>query len=261
MVNANEINFDIDYNECNTFEYIGDAKNEPHYDLDKRNNEIVGNDVLLTVLTHGLGGDASHWSKASDEAQTDSDSKDLFGYEKDSLVDKLCDALEYKANVLYCSINENRLISTIKTAEFGCKGGDNYHTIMVFETKQTFDSNEYVYSQFDYAVSKAVYDIKLKYGKLPKINLIGHSRGGLINLLYAMDHPFMVNQIFSMGTPYVGSSTAELDIKYNLGIGIGETDKGGDEGERDIIDSTLYNSYMNRWNNMPKDIFIIRLIS
>ena len=220
---------------------MGNNENKAHYDLANRNDEIVGEDVLLTVLTHGLGGNASHWS---------SNSNDEFDYEQYSLIDSLAKSLDYKVNIIKFTINKMNITNIddyICTSKFGCEGGDNYHTIMVFETKQTFNSNDYVYSQFDYAVSKAVYDIKQTYGKLPKINLIGHSRGGLINLLYAMDHPYMVNQIFSIGTPYTGSSTAKIDVDYmDCEIGSGNACQ---DGEKDIIDSDLYNSYMTRWND------------
>ena len=65
LINAKENDFN--YNECNTFNYMGNNENKAHYDLANRNDEIVGEDVLLTVLTHGLGGNASHWSSNSND--------------------------------------------------------------------------------------------------------------------------------------------------------------------------------------------------
>ena len=57
-------------------------------------------------------------------------------------------------------------------------------------------------------LSKIVYDVKeLNGGILPKVNLIGHSRGGLTNLQYALDHPDLVDSLISIGTPYFGTTT------------------------------------------------------
>ena len=62
-------------------------------------------------------------------------------------------------------------------------------------------------------LSKIVYDVKfLNGGELPKINLIGHSRGGLTNLQYALDHPDLVAGLYSMGTPYFGTDTGSTDV-------------------------------------------------
>jgi pimeloyl-ACP methyl ester carboxylesterase len=43
-----------------------------------------------------------------------------------------------------------------------------------------------------------------------KINLIGHSMGGLISRKYANDHPGIVNNIFAIQTPHTGSPLATL---------------------------------------------------
>ena len=43
LVNAQE-GENLNYSECNTFNYVGDVVNESHYNLDERNNEIVGDD-------------------------------------------------------------------------------------------------------------------------------------------------------------------------------------------------------------------------
>ncbi|MBO4667798.1 MAG: alpha/beta fold hydrolase [Bacilli bacterium] len=42
--------------------------------------------------------------------------------------------------------------------------------------------------------------------KIPRINMIGHSRGGIINMQYAIEHPDIVDSLYSIGTPYNGSS-------------------------------------------------------
>jgi uncharacterized alpha/beta hydrolase family protein len=53
------------YNETNTFNYLNSfGQNEARYDMSTRiqNRVVSTEDPLITVFTHGLGGDASHWS-------------------------------------------------------------------------------------------------------------------------------------------------------------------------------------------------------
>ena len=57
-----------------------------------------------------------------------------------------------------------------------------------------------------------MYQVKVANGGvLPKLNLIGHSRGGLTNMQYALDHPQMIDSMYSFDTPYIGTTIAELD--------------------------------------------------
>lgn len=48
-------------------------------------------------------------------------------------------------------------------------------------------------------------------GIYPKVNLIGHSRGGLTNLAFAMAYPELVASVYSMGTPYCGSNFGRIN--------------------------------------------------
>lgn len=118
------------------------------------------------------------------------------------------------------------------------------HSIVIFEGQSVKLENYMIYREFNYVVSRIVYDIKLLNNNiLPRINLIGHSRGGLTNIEYALDHPDLVNNVFSMGTPYCGSTTASID--YALGCPIGDSP----EGEYDIITESKYMNYLNSWND------------
>ena len=112
----------------------------------------------------------------------------------------------------------------------------------MFEAYSPSAYNYKVYEEFNYMLSKILYDVKeLNTGILPKINLIGHSRGGLINLMYALDHPKLVKSIFSLGTPFFGSDTASTNI--------GGAVAGFSDGLDDIIDRDIYLDYYNRWKN------------
>lgn len=120
------------------------------------------------------------------------------------------------------------------------------HIILVFES--TYNgrngTNDQVYEEFDYVMDKIVYEIKVQNnGKLPLINLIGHSRGGLTNLQYALDHPDLVYSVYSAGTPYLGSTLGDVEALRKLIF-----EDYNSEGILDILSEGTYNGYKNRWN-------------
>ena len=95
------------------------------------------------------------------------------------------------------------------------------HIIIVFEAYKSKrnetpvfnsrESNKTTYFEFNHMLSKVVRDVTLRNeGILPKINLVGYSRGGLITLMYALDHPDMVDSLVSIGTPYFGTSAGVM---------------------------------------------------
>lgn len=96
-------------------------------------------------------------------------------------------------------------------------------------------------------LSKIVYDVKTVTGFLPKINLIGHSRGGITNLQYALDHPDMVASLISTGTPYLGGKMLENDEVLKM-FNFIQSDVIPD-GMKDIRDASLQNHFMKRWND------------
>ena len=57
---------------------------------------------------------------------------------------------------------------------------------------------------------------------------------------YALDHPDIVENLISIGTPYRGSSSAAV-VQY--------TDNFGGDGLNDIINSDKFNHYRDVWNN------------
>ena len=257
---ANDENFSVDstrlYNETNTYNYDENYEaNSARYDMSHLNGSIVDETKpLMTVFTHGLGGDASHWSNI----------KGSFAYTKDSLISRLSRLVPSNVYwVVFSSENTFNIYDITSQIDEGNRTGNEFviakkneikkitdiskHSIVVFESlKEVAESfNDRVYTEFNYSISKIVYDIKLQNnGKLPRMNLIGHSRGGITNMQYALDHPSLVDSIYSFGTPYTGSTTASID--YHL---LDSAFTSGRDGEGDIIDSAVYNKYMNRWNN------------
>lgn len=86
------------------------------------------------------------------------------------------------------------------------------HIIIVFDSKSSGESNEVVYHEFENMLNDVIARVEsLNPGnKKPKINLIGHSRGGLTNLEYALDYPEYVDSLISIGTPYFSAPVAEI---------------------------------------------------
>ncbi len=239
-------NYDRILSSANTFDYDTEhLSNQSHYKMDQRNSNYVDDEVLLTVINPGLGGDISHFVPIFD-----TNGEMIKVSDKNNIVSALSECMDNKVIIKYAKMNYLSIriedITQFFIDEY--EYNSSYHTIVLFEAAYAYDTNDDVYSQFDKAVSKVVNEIKENNdGLLPKVNLIGHSRGGLINLLYAMDHPDMVNQIFSMGTPYVGSTTAKIDVEYNnCEIGSGDEST---NGEKDIVNEELYKSYKERWNS------------
>ena len=249
------------YNKSNTYNgTIDPSTGLVGYDLQNRNSELVSSTApLLTVLTPGLGSSAKAWSN----------NDNYFTYCEDSLINRLINLVDGGANVYWYRIdrfhnleiidinaqnndifNHNKYEYEYNDSDYYVKDLDNHFRItdiskpiiILFETYYSGQENDIVYRDFNYAVSKAVYDIRyLSNGVLPKINLIGHSRGGITNMQYALDHPALIDSMFSLGTPYLGSTSAEIDEHYNLGIG-------KCQGQKDITNPLIYLDYLNRWN-------------
>lgn len=249
------------YDATNTYNYNTPyAANSARYNMNvKNNNKVDESSPLLTIFTHGLNGKASHWSNIKGE----------FAYTYDSLFSRLSRIAD--SNVYYAKLNDlNTLEIYNLTNEIdrGNKSKENFkfqklqtisnitdiakHSIIIFEanTKTSKSTNDKVYSEFNYAISKIVYDIKtVNNNKLPKMNLIGHSRGGITNMQYALDHPDLVDSIYSFGTPYAGSTSASIDF-HVLGSEFSEP-----EAEQDIIKRSIYTKYMDRWNNNYNSLY------
>lgn len=72
-------------------------------------------------------------------------------------------------------------------------------------------SDKSLYEDFKNSLNPILVAIaEQQHGHLPRINLIGFSRGGLINLLYAYENPRLVNNLISLGTPFMGSDWANV---------------------------------------------------
>lgn len=222
------------------------------YKFNQKNNCQVMDHAQITVLTHGLKSNAGTWSnKFAATLKNDS-----FAFDKDSLISKMVEEVGV-ANVYWaCMSDYNKFELYDITAQTGQYNKTNpievvtdisKHIIIVFDAYKrpeeygSDESNANIYYQFNYMLSKIIYDVKIANGGiLPKVNLVGHSRGGLTNLQYALDHPDLVSTLVSLDTPYFGSTTARLFGEIVMG--------GPSDGLDDILDADLYYGYNKRWN-------------
>lgn len=226
------------------------------YNLSSRNGLEVMDKPQITVLTHGWASHASTWSNQYSEhytGQLTDDGALPFAYDPDSLIIQLSNNVG-GANIYWADMNGYEAFDLIditnqtdqnqsyqNTIKVDNISDISKHIIIVFDGYETNGSHNNLYYQFNYMLSSIVNDVKiLNGGILPKVNLIGHSRGGITNMQYALDHPDMVASLISMGTPYFGSTTALI---------AGESLFGESNGLDDILNPQIYYGLSKRWND------------
>lgn len=259
----------------------GDTYMSVSYDMNnKRQGVTVSQGVpQVTFLTHGLNGGAHHWS--NDFADGDN-----FEYTENSILELLGQKAEcnyYLASFEYVKNSEEDNTAENNSGENNTAEEDEdfvlqiekltlnnnnaydkvpidkitdntKHSVVVFDAYNAGQSNDYIYTQFNIMASKVVSDLQALdiNNALPRVNLIGFSRGGLTNMQYALDHPDLVDSIFSLDTPYIGSTSASIDV--HILAAIGHQISGG-EGENDIVNPAIYLNYLNRWNNNYETLY------
>lgn len=251
------------YNNSNTYNVSTIADNKITYNLNTSNGKTVMEEPQITVLTPGLGGTAAHWSNNYPKVQPNYKNIDdtYFAYKEYSLIHQLYMKAGGDAYVYWAKMHENEdafnLYDIINVDNEIYKTNYSKHEddlteitriddvskpiIIVFESSDPEGANDKVYYELNYMLSHIVYDVSLHNpnNALPKVNLIGHSRGGITNLQYALDHPDLVDKLISLGTPYLGSEES---------LAFGELILGKSEGLTDINTLSLTDGYLERWN-------------
>lgn len=173
----------------------------------------------ITVLTHGYGADASHWSNDG------SGDADDFKPNTDSIIHKI-NASSSNGISLYFAQCKGKTFELYKlsdsdyTVDTATKvdmiDDVSKHIVLIYNSQKAGHGHNAVYEEFDYLLDSISLQYKALSGKLPLFNLVGHSRGGVINLMYTMRHPYNVLDVFSVGTPYRGSRLGMFDIILGL---------------------------------------------
>lgn len=271
-VKANDVdNYNINskvlYDETNTYNYLYDTtipngtevkngidrsfNNDARYDMKSQNgNKVMSNKTQITVFTHGWNGHADSWGSGEDSLVTKLGkliNANIYTLNIDNNYDEKHIFLINDSNDKYYKNGYDKESSSIDASK---------PIILVFNGANTGYKNDYIYTQFNYAVSKVVYQVKIANGGvLPKLNLIGHSRGGLTNMQYALDHPQMIDSMYSFDTPYIGTTIAELDYNYADSSALELFNPEAAPGENDLANRDVYLKYLNRWNNNYDELY------
>ena len=151
-----------------------------------------------------------------------------------------CDSCMFEENLdVFSRLNRKTNITDISN-----------HIIVLFDPEDSIGSNAQIYEQFDYVADRIVYDVKtLNNGVLPKVNLIAHSRGSVTAMEYTLNHPLLVESLFTIGGVFNGSNLGNYEMVLNL---LGRSNNRSDErfayGIEDILNPAVYEDYKTRWN-------------
>jgi hypothetical protein len=156
--------------------------------------------------------------------------------------------LEYGIRITKTIINEEGKPQDqeVHIADFG------KHNIILFNSHFSSNYHQEVYEEFNAVLDYISYKYMLTMGRLPKYNLVAHSRGGVVNAMYTIEHPYNVASLVSVDTPYYGIAFGELASAPNMPQQIIDMAGGvlGSGGAEDFL-NPYYQDYMrNRWNEM-----------
>lgn len=184
----------------------------------------------VTIFTHGMGCNEKSWLPLDNDVL-------------------LTQTLPYKVSDQIYILSHNGDLQKYGSQDDSLDIDLNKHISLVYKGRydaETYISNEDLYSDFEIALDSFLNILLQETNSMPKINLIGHSRGGIINLLYAIDHPQIIDNVFSIGTPYQGSDWGKMiDAIYS----IGHTNDNYKSPYHDFADENAIASYMSDWNN------------
>lgn len=219
-----------------------------------------GGAPVLTVLTPGIGEDASAWSN------------DLlrggFAYDADSLPEQIRST--YGAVDVYVAsgVREGESFGIYlerQTPEYynnEAKKIKNYHTklnedcqvrhtVVMFQPSDSKASLATQYEELEQTIVLLLYDYVYFGIERPTVNLIGHGTGGLLNIMFANAYPNTVKALFNLGTPHDGADgLAFMQIFKNLVDSSMEATKIMDSSAfLELCNNEITNSLTDRWNS------------
>jgi pimeloyl-ACP methyl ester carboxylesterase len=212
----------------------------------------------VTILTPGLGSTYHTWSHTNKEYFE-------FVYNEESIVAKLGERLNgnldiyiakcknnYSYDLYYLSYNDYK--NNNEETEIDNMLNNNNHKILLFDPSKARLGLDDTYEEFHYMVddfSELYNDI---YNVYPTFNLIAHSRGGIVNMLYSIDHPYNVKKVYSLASPYgainIAKPTTLLDA---FGLDSVVDDIKEDQGAADVLNEEKNIQIRNNWNKMLKE--------
>ena len=202
------------------------------------------NDTSITVLTPGMFGNKDYWFPKTYDQTSESYVSNYL--DVNSLVFKIINTqnfimndipiLSFKPNItennVFDSVDIEQLTfdehNGLRFDKFHINYRDanyllNKHIVLIYDGAGGIETNNAENDLVASYFSKSLDSVLAKFvvfhqGNLPRINLIGHSRGGILNLYYAYKRKNIVDNFITIGTPYTGSLVANLATSfYELG--------------------------------------------
>lgn len=197
----------------------------------------------VTVLTHGMFGNKDYWFP---KIYNQSDGKYYPNYfDSNSLAFKLINTQNFIMNDIPIlsfkpHLDSFGVIDYVEIQQLKYEANNSFyfdtfdidysdknyllnkHVVLIYDGEEEIEfsnaSNEKVASYFCDSLDSVLAKLVLFHqGKLPRINLIGHSRGGILNLYYARKRKAIIDNYIAIGTPFCGSLLANLATSlYNL---------------------------------------------
>lgn len=280
------INFNVELKAAGN-EFVGQSAGITEQDIKnaiKITDKNINYETNITFISHGLQGSAAHWSNIMEMSSALNSYE--FQYNHNSIIECLrrrCNADVYKIEDFNTSyvIEDNQIVGVtphsfklrkliVDSVEKIYKENEyinsitnmNNHIVIIYQSSnETNDKiSDFAYKELEFAINKITYDVIQLMETKVKINLIGHSRGGILNMKYAIEYPYNVDGLFSVGTPYNGTNLASI---YNLlssafpsnsGDPFGLTDLINSPGGSEIISINPENNHLKTaWLNMHEE--------
>ncbi len=242
--------------------------NESAFEGAARETQYANQTAKITVLTHGYDSSPLHFSNAIIDEGKETE-KVIFAYNEHSIISALSQKLYANGgiNLYYAKgITIENADGTVEyDAELYKLSDDDYeptsaklidmlddvskHIVLFYEASIPDDGHEKVYGEFDTVLDTVSAQYKALTGLLPIYNLIGHSRGGITNLMFATNHPYNVDKVISVGTPYHGSRLGMIDeiLYFSKVIRRGQAKP---QGVLDILSEPTAINLRNAWNSV-----------
>lgn len=242
---------------------IYSSNNDDYFDGCEDYDDYVNSAPTITVLTHGLGSADYYWSNS----YSVKDGKEL-AYNSSSIINRIYQRLNgqmtlYRAAGIYKESSGDFDFELKKYSYedyINSRGGKvtsviddvSKHIVIVYNSSVPNKSNYTVYNEFHTILDNISAQYKNLTGVLPRFNLVGHSRGGITNIMYATEHPYNVASIFSMGAPYSGSVLGQLEILLKIMNYTNDNYEIINEGVRSIMNEEELQGIRNAWNSAYK---------
>ena len=232
------------------------------YDLYGSRYESKGNIITDYMIRRGCDVALGIYGRVNSTNPTDPEKAFLLFKQVDENID-LGGENKSDKMLINCNINWNKHNVFL----FGPGKANDSHKIYDTEVindeiiySKISNPNADAYDELKNFVDSIIYKYMLDYYNsyneiiIPRVNMIGHSRGGIINMQYAIEHPDVVNCLYSVGTPYNGSEIYNallcegLDIcddtlnSHLYGLGF------NNDSIRDCKDPSSYYALKHYWN-------------